>query len=1126
METKPKISSFTVIVVFILLILCGMPLVYRLNLELNPGGRSSSLSVRFSWAGAEPRVIEQEATSKLEALFASVNGIKEISSSSGNGSGTVYLTLDKDADPDAIRFEVSTLIRQVWPEMPEGAGFPTLTVNRPNKENERPLLTYKLNAPQAPPVVQQYAEDHIRPLLSQVPGINKIEIYGAMPMEWVIEYDQEAMEPAGVTTEDIQKAVGRALKKQNLGTAEMGRPEEGRLETGKKETGKKEEGGAEEAVDEIYTMPVVLQAQVANGTDLLKVPVKKSGDRILYLSDVAGLKHAEAQPSGYYRINGLNTINILVYAGPGENSLLVGEKVKEEAEKLISSEKSGLPTGYELILSDDSTEYIYKEISNIAIRSACTFLILLVFILLVTRKGRHALLILLMLTGNLSIAVIFYFLFKLEIHLYALAGITVSLGLMTDNIIIMSDHLRHHGNRKAFLAIFAGTLATVSALVIIFFLKEQIKANLVDFALVIIINQSVSLLTALFVIPALMERLGLDKEHLNRRKETEDGRREKGVRRREKGDGRGETGERRRKRLRFIVGFTGIYQRVCFFLRRWKIFAILVYILGFGVPLYMLPVKWDGKNWYHKTYNNLFGSEWYRDRIKPWMDQVTGGALRLFTEKVFEGSYFRTPEETSLYITATMPRGTTLTQANDIVSGMETYLKQFSEIKNFQANITARTAYLSVYFKKEYQLSGFPYALKGEVISKAIDLGGADWSVYGFGDGFSNRISEGTGNYSIRMLGYDFDKMNLLAERLKDSLTLNPRIKQVYMLSENSYYKPDNTEFAAHVNKERAMIAGVSPHELFSSLQNWSLSQQAFTQLITPEGMESVRLQARENNKKDVWTLSRQPLRRDSLMYKFAVLSTVEKETVPPVISKINQQYQLFLKFDYIGSDQFARKYINEKVDHFKPVVPIGYSVSTDGGGRYYWNQQEKKQYWLLGLIVVMIFFICAVLFESLLQPFAVILTIPVAYIGIFLTFYLFGLNFDQGGFAALVMLTGITVNAAIYILNDFNNLKKEHAGRRISSARLYFKAFNYKIIPILLTVVSTVLGFVPFLIGERQTFWFALAAGTIGGLVFSLAGVIFYLPVFLGINERIKELKNEKAAKRFNVNNPGWSPG
>ena len=99
-------------------------------------------------------------------------------------------------------------------------------------------------------------------------------------------------------------------------------------------------------------------------------------------------------------------------------------------------------------------------------------------------------------------------------------------------------------------------------------------------------------------------------------------------------------------------------------------------------------------------------------------------------------------------------------------------------------------------------------------------------------------------------------------------------------------------------------------------------------------------------------------------------------------------------------------------------------------------------------------------------------------------------------------MLSGITVNAAIYILNDYNNLRREHSGRRISNLKLYFKAFHYKIVPILLTVVSTVLGFVPFLIGEEQAFWFALAAGTIGGLVFSKLGIVFYLPLFLRLKE------------------------
>ena len=67
-----------------------------------------------------------------------------------------------------------------------------------------------------------------------------------------------------------------------------------------------------------------------------------------------------------------------------------------------------------------------------------------------------------------------------------------------------------------------------------------------------------------------------------------------------------------------------------------------------------------------------------------------------------------------------------------------------------------------------------------------------------------------------------------------------------------------------------------------------------------------------------------------------------------------------------------------------------------------------------------------------------------------------------------------------------------------LDERRAYTKAWNVKIIPIFLTVVSTVLGFIPFMIGEeKEGFWFPLAAGTIGGLVMSVVGIFFYLPIF-----------------------------
>jgi len=88
-----------------------------------------------------------------------------------------------------------------------------------------------------------------------------------------------------------------------------------------------------------------------------------------------------------------------------------------------------------------------------------------------------------------------------------------------------------------------------------------------------------------------------------------------------------------------------------------------------------------------------------------------------------------------------------------------------------------------------------------------------------------------------------------------------------------------------------------------------------------------------------------------------------------------------------------------------------------------------------------------------------------------------------------------------LYILNDFNNFRNAQPGR--NRQLLYLKAFQYKITPVLLTISSTVIGLIPFVIGQREPFWFAFAAGTMGGLVFSLMGVFFFFPVFLKLGRK-----------------------
>ena len=176
-------------------------------------------------------------------------------------------------------------------------------------------------------------------------------------------------------------------------------------------------------------------------------------------------------------------------------------------------------------------------------------------------------------------------------------------------------------------------------------------------------------------------------------------------------------------------------------------------------------------------------------------------------------------------------------------------------------------------------------------------------------------------------------------------------------------------------------------------------------------------------------------------------------------------------------------------------------------------SNDEGTQYWLIGIIAIIIFFIIAILFESLMQALAVVLPIPVSFIGLFLTYHITGVPFGTGGFAAMVLLAGLTVNAGIYIICQNNNqrtkqllpLEYDKKRRLKIGTRRYVSAFNHKIIPILLTILSTVLGMIPFLIDglDEQPFWYSLAVGTIGGLMFSVLPIFLFLPNVLRLRTR-----------------------
>ncbi len=199
MNEKKSISAFTVIVAFLSVALMGFALIPLLPVKLAPSRTLPSLTVYFSMPDNSARIVEMEATSKLEAMLARIKGVKNIYSTSGNGRGNITLEFDKHTPIDAARFEASTIVRQTWHDLPREVSYPYISVRRPDENASRPFMTFTVNSAAAPTVIQQYAENIIKPRLNDIAGLYKIDVRGATPMEWRLTYDSDRLQTLGIS---------------------------------------------------------------------------------------------------------------------------------------------------------------------------------------------------------------------------------------------------------------------------------------------------------------------------------------------------------------------------------------------------------------------------------------------------------------------------------------------------------------------------------------------------------------------------------------------------------------------------------------------------------------------------------------------------------------------------------------------------------------------------------------------------------------------------------------------------------------------------------------------------------------------------------------------------------------
>lgn len=1025
------ITAFSALLLMTVLAFVGIVSLPMLNIQYMPSDPGHTIYVSYSYAGATPEVVEAEVTSKIEGVLSRIRGNVDVSSSSGQGNGQVSVTFTKDTDMAVARLEVASAIRNIHSELPSGVSYPSISHDVSGRHNSA-SISYLLKGDMPSLELDRFAREHIMPAVTAINGVDRASVSGATPFQWVITFDSSKAASAGISASDIAAAFNSCYSERIMGTINT--------------------------ADGVMAVRMSCHA----GEDFGTIPIKNWDGRVIYLRDIAEWSYQEALPSGYYRVNGLNTVTLAVGTVPDVNILKVTDEIKNTVQEL----QRNFPEEISVSLAYDSSEYIRAELKKIYVRTAMCVAILLLFVALVCKSWRYMLTMVLSLAVNLLISLAVYAFVGISIHIYTLAGITVSIGIIIDTSIIMIDHYARFRDRKMFPALIAAISTTVLALVMVLLLPEAERRNLTDFIWVLSLNLSVSLFVSYLFVPALLDYLPI---------------KDYGV-------------SASRNKLRRQVVFRRVYERyIRWGLRHRWVYAV-AFVMAFGIPLCVLPT---GAEMNMKTEKNLFQK--CLEKIVTWdpyeenrrvIDKVAGSSFAAFHKSLSRSNFYREPERKALYVRAGMLEGCTVHQLNEVVTSMENYLAGFDEIKVFTTQIySSSAAVITIEFKPEFENTPFPLRLKADVTAMAINFGGANWSIYGIDEnGFNNNIVSDYKSHRVTLKGYNYQKLCDYAGYLLDYLSANKRVSAPEIWGSAWSGKP-RTEYNLSYDFERMFALGISPYAYYNALSS-ILYEGKVASVESGGEYVDVLLRSSDVESFDLWHVLNSPVSVDSSMVALTDVGSIEKRRSGLDIRKSQQSYEVSVCFDFIGSYELSRKVVDDAVNHMNSeILPVGYKADDQYGG---WFMAHKERYaWLIMLIIVVIFIVLAITFESLRLPLSVIFMIPISFIGLFLTFGLSDLSFDQGGFAAFVMLSGIVVNAGIYILMTYVKMNQE-------GVRAYYRAFSLKIVPIMLTAISTILGLLPFLTdGPDEVFWFDFAIGTIGGMFFSIIALIFVLPVF-----------------------------
>ncbi len=1046
----------------------------NIPLEMLPNTQLPRLTITARWQGASPETVEAFLTSPLEATINQIKGVEKIVSDSEENSTTIVVDFDREVDMDFVRLELSERLSALEEDLPEGVRglYVRPYVPRDIQVQQTPFLMYAFTGPYTLEALQRHMDEVVIPEIVGIEGVATADANGGR--ERLLEIRVDAAKTRSIGLNPF--AISRAIQELNL----------------------VREAGVVRTGDQEQTITIVNKAQ--NSQDVLDAIVATVNGTPVRVREIAEVSDTYEEARRLERINGNSAVTLLVTKERDTNTVRVAEAVKAR----LASIENLHPFGSELILQSDESEDIDEQLTDLRTRAGFSIVVIFVVLLVFLRSFRSAGLIFATIAFSVLISLNLIYFGGLTLNLLTLMGLAMGFGLIVDNSIVVLENVfrrwqrgeapevaAEEGAKEVVLPIIASTATTLIVFVPFVYLQGELRVFYVPLAIVVGLTLMASLFVAFTFIPALSVRwLARSKRSSSSLVLGAEGL---------KGDG-GAEGFQETPTLEDMG--TDAFNRPTLKMRLIAVWRWLTRPHPDG-PIYV------------RFYREVVGFTLKYPAVAIVITVLAfGGSAYVFDKYVTRGTIWNGGGSGRTYISVriSLPRGSDLDRTNQLIDYFEQKVKLIPEVERFTATVTQDNGRMEIFFPDSLENTGIPPAIKEEMLAFSYQFTGAEVRVTGYGPSFYGGGSSPP-TYSLTVKGYNFEQVRVIAEDLGRRIGAISRVQDVQTNASGRYNRDRAIEYLINIDRAKLSMHGLSVSDLSQQLSAVLRGRSTAPVRI---GAEDVfySVQLREAAYMDAVEL------RETIIQtgqgggiRLGDVVTVTPREVQSTIHRENQQYERTVAYEFRGPNKLGDAYQDAVIA--ATDLPPGYTVEKAEGWR--WNVEQKAQiYMVLIVSIVLVYMVTAALFESIRQPLAVLLTVPMALIGVFMIFFWARASFTREAYVGVIMMGGIVVNNAILLVDHINRVRKDH--KELSLRDAVLRGTLERVRPILMTTATTVIGLLPLVLfaeSANSTIWNALAFTLIGGL---LSSTIFVLTTTPSLYYLFEKGPHERAEYRAAV--------